>query len=874
MPARSNYPDLVSAWVSKRLGDYEAVEWAVDRLGRATDQETVALFKRLSETAESDGTLLSAVKTTWKLLAVAARERLDSRHWWDVTAFHAAIKNGKLTRSSTIELADFVRPRLVARPKGPYADNLTEPPEDARKWVLWDFEANSGSLHHIGERLNASVLSRAGISILISLGNEATTALDRAIATADEVGWLEPYDHTSGRVHSVVPITPGTTDNDGDNEDRDPDSYNDDFAPISRLLTATFEALAKSNGAAARRLIRSWEDRKLALFVRMCAAAFYNKKVFSPRMAAKFLLDLEPQYFWRSDRFPEVAVLRERRWDQFIQRDVERLTGLLLKGPPAETIHDESRGFGFLTRLHGIECARIVDNARNVPARLSEFVEKIREADSEFPEKIEAEEWPRRSFRVGRMPDGNAEIFVDVPAEELISTLAERKRAKGFLEGDDAEAFARKYRAELLVALQARAGWDEDVEIAWDLLLSYPYDEPSDIDEAKNTSESIARLALALDPVHFDPLFDRLSYWLDAADQKARDFSGAEALWLRLVPISAANENGTIDEDTTEPDLTHRALNTPFGRLLSFYLRRCPTIPGKGPKPKQPDHLTDALKALTGRASELVANQLITHANYFWRADRSWLTELAISKMRGSSAEGMMLWEAFSRYAQMPSRGLWQVLHRPLLGKLLPGQLTEEAQNRLAQIAILAWLLSKRKLRPYKVEPVEIRAALKTTTDAARGSASWQFLREFADQGERDYDTWEAVGPQFFREVWPIEPTLQSSKTGQNFARIPGRVWERHFPKAVETLLPLIRPFEVWDVESELGLADERRATVIKHPKETLAWINACISDEWGNVYGLSELLQELRAAYPELIHDLRYRRLLAHSVPRAIQRD
>src|SRR5215510_3771275 len=65
-----------------------------------------------------------------------------------------------------------------------------------------------------------------------------------------------------------------------------------------------------------------------------------------------------------------------------------------------------------------------------------------------------------------------------------------------------------------------------------------------------------------------------------------------------------------------------------------------------------------------------------------------------------------------------------------------------------------------------------VRSALGLADDDVRAQAAWYFQSFFrGSKGKAKAnapsarDTWSLLGKAFFAEVWPLEPTLQSSKT-------------------------------------------------------------------------------------------------------------
>jgi hypothetical protein len=323
----------------------------------------------------------------------------------------------------------------------------------------------------------------------------------------------------------------------------------------------------------------------------------------------------------------------------------------------------------------------------------------------------------------------------------------------------------------------------------------------------------------------------------------------------------------TIPENL-ESDLTMAALNEPLGHLLSFVLHRCHPI-GDGDR-SLPDHLLSRLKHLQGRASEIWANRMVVAMNYFSLVDETWLQDIVIGPMMQIGAKSDRLWEAFAKYSQIPSGKLWGALQTALLKRLYSTNLTPDSKRRLSEMCVIVWVWSCRG-EHYALKSASLRSALALANDDVRAAAAWQFasvLSERSDQQDDPpvQDRWKEIGHRFFEEVWPLEPTLQSSASANDFARIPASIGSQYFAEAVSVIAPFLVPFKVWSVETEFDLKvneHETKDIVRLHPDELLTLLSLCMSDEQGyRVYDLGRLLDQVLTFHPELQSDYRIQRL------------
>jgi hypothetical protein len=330
-----------------------------------------------------------------------------------------------------------------------------------------------------------------------------------------------------------------------------------------------------------------------------------------------------------------------------------------------------------------------------------------------------------------------------------------------------------------------------------------------------------------------------------------------------------ANDKTGAEHYSGESDLTMAALNEPLGHLLSFVLHRChPIRDGKG---NLPHGLFAKLKQLSGRARELWANRMVVGMNYFSLVDEKWLRQVAIDPMLQESIRSDRLWEAFARYSQIPSKKLWAALQPVLLKRLYSPDLTPESKRRLSEMCIVVWVWSCRG-NSYTLKSATLRNALSLADDDVRAAAAWQFASIFFAASDDEHDEppiqeqWREIGHRFFDEVWPLEPTLQSPASANDFARIPASVGPKLFAEAVLTIAPILVPFNVWSIETEFDLEineDWTKEIAQVCAEELLTLLSLSISVDQGHgVFDLSGLLDLMLLYNPALQSDYRIQKL------------
>jgi hypothetical protein len=881
--AKSASLPSLTLWIEGRLASRQAITWVTKAFkgekGLSTEN-LIALLQPLATKAIQNN-LAPDIGNNWQLLYHAAQEREKRVNWYHVERFKRAIRELKFSPEDVKTLVDFVRPRISPSEPSPFGMAEEGISDDPRRWVHWRFETSSGSVDHGAGRISRRLLSLLSATLLADISNESTSALVAALAIARKAGWMKDrYDLTNSYVARVAFDTPdaapslAVNENDDDHDSGDPDAIHDGFAPLLRLMTAAFDALTEKDPNAARKIASLWEERTEELFIRLQAHAGLHPQIWDGAKVGDFLERLSDLVFWRWSAYPEISTLRALRWNDISDQQRENVSARLVRGPQRDDF-DPDREVSKDTLLYwrDHEIARVVDNNAKVPGQFLEIVRNRRALDGEFPIQIKAVEIGRTNVSFRPIPDGDAQAFNNVSDEDLIATLARATRDRPFGEGHNAEAYARKNRSKVANLLAQQRNTDDDIVTVWELALSYPHEKLDEVDDARLTAENIAKHALEMDATLFQRISDRLCYWLDATDELLKDFFGGVSLWQRLLPFSVQRENLQAAGDAArESDLTSAALNVPFGHLVSYFFRRCPTMSAQEQR-SLPSPFVELLKPLEGRARALLANRMATTANYFWLADRDWYTRFVLDPMLSNTPDGIALWEAFAKFGPVPGALLWHAIEESLISHIAHGRLSKEALRRLAEMTILVWSWTRAVDSEYTVDVSGLRSALGLTSEEVRAAAAWQFVQllhreggETKEEGPAEEGTarrWNNLGLGFFSEIWPLEPAVQSGGSANDFARIPSRVGIQYFANAVQTVIPFLRAFEVWDIETDFDLTKSSDGVVRAHPTETLSLIAACVSDDQSHgIYRLGRILSLIVEAKAELGRDPELRRL------------
>ena len=153
-------------------------------------------------------------------------------------------------------------------------------------------------------------------------------------------------------------------------------------------------------------------------------------------------------------------------------------------------------------------------------------------------------------------PEGKADKFDGIPANDLLGILVKSYRERGFGEGDDAETFARTLNGKFLIleGLALIEPSDPLFDPILDLLLSFPHEKYEDNVGEREIAQRIVQLAEGLPETALDNNARRLCYWIDATDAKISRLDNIEKLWLRLLPSAEklANDKVGVEHYSSE----------------------------------------------------------------------------------------------------------------------------------------------------------------------------------------------------------------------------------------------------------------------------------------------------------------------------------
>jgi hypothetical protein len=165
----------------------------------------------------------------------------------------------------------------------------------------------------------------------------------------------------------------------------------------------------------------------------------------------------------------------------------------------------------------------------------------------------------------------------------------------------------------------------------------------------------------------------------------------------------------------------------------------------------------------------------------------------------------------------------------------------------------------------YNLTTAEIKRALTMGPPAVRQNASWNFWRMMgeADGVPKDKaERWRTIHGPLFCDIWPLDAGLRSEATTQNLVHMVLEC-EDAFPDAVEAILDLIVPYQLYSLAHSLRLEPRHDQLVSQFPAAFVRLANALIDPARYPVPNdLAVLLQECVTANPAVANEPSYARL------------
>jgi hypothetical protein len=391
---------------------------------------------------------------------------------------------------------------------------------------------------------------------------------------------------------------------------------------------------------------------------------------------------------------------------------------------------------------------------------------------------------------------------------------------------------------------------------------------------------SLADLVLEMPEAALSELLPSATSWLQRRREVLSGVGQPDAprflpLWDRFADLAYVPQGDAADAVDSD-DLLTESLNRPGGELAWSLLDALGAT-----KPQRNSGLGaelkprfDRLAVAPGRQGLLARVYLARSLAYLDAIDPAWAEANLQPRLAWDNPEALPLWRSFA-HGGVGSARLFNAVKPAMLAAFDRQELSDNEFEGLTSTLLSVAIWHQRGDAPeYDLTTAEVRRALTVGPSSARRNVSWNLWRMMAkaenengekqDEGEiSDKPTrWRTVVGPLFRSIWPLDARLRSKNTAQNLVQMALEC-EDAFPEAVDAILDVIVPYQLYQISHSLRLEDKHSELVRQHPLAFVKLTNALIDPAAFPVPNdLVGLLDECRAANPAIANDPAYLRL------------
>lgn len=845
-------------WIASRINDPAMIR-ACATLA-SFDKQTRWHINRALEREPEGLTLLRS--KAWRLLLAAKRPQ--HADFIEDSWFQAAqtIKRGEADFAARRLVAQILRPQLVVSKVIRWRDDNRDPdaPETLEDLLRLEFEpADYPSPADVMAAWPQSADQE------IALFRTLDRALFDALEEAQDIGFLTSWDRASYDVPSVATHAQN--------------AHRSGFYPITRMLADLWHRIVARDPGRGRALVQPWKD-SLYLLVRRLALFVHEHAAFTPAEAASAVVGLDDHVFWGYARV-EIMRLLTGRWEQFGDADRLAIEARIRQGEPrnlypADAFENDGewrsvQDSSIYRRLKRIEAAggRLMAESQQVLAEIS-----ARHPGWQ-PRAGDRDDFPVwHELRTG--PDGQPELLAEIGDDRLVQEAMRLQREEHFKQGDVWRVFCSADPERALRGLRHEADTGQWNPEAWRCLF-WAAEDKGDTTFQFNLADEMLRMPEA----SAREVLPAATSWL----QRQRDTLSAQdrpggprflPLWDRFADLAYAPEGEVVQAEDSD-DLMTESLNSPGGILAWSLLDAL-----GAPKPQRNSGLGatltprfDLLAVAPGRPGLLARVYLAHMLAYIDAIDPAWAETNLQPRLAWDDPESLPLWKSVAQ-GGLGSARLFNALKPAALAAFeRKGLSNGDIEGIVSKLLSVALWHQRGEAPDYHLSTAEIRRALTVGPSSARNNVSWNLWREMGrtekdDDGDGNADGaipdkaihWRAVIGPVFRDIWPLDARLRSEHTSRNLVMMALEC-EGAFPEAVDSILDLIVPYELYQISHSLRLETTHGELARQHPQAFLKLVNALVDPASFPVPDdLSELLIECVAADATAVRDPAYLRL------------
>lgn len=831
LPTRLHH---LARWISRIADQPKTVWWAV---GRATLHPTL---RDMIEWRVSDGAFSapSAVQLAWRLLFEAQRQSWTLRH--DAFTFARRAKGQAWSKSDIREYSRLMKPFIKLK-------QASVPPQVIDGEELSLKSIFTGDLEFAVNLVDEIEIQDQSISAVVAA---VQTALEEAISLFAD---LQKYVWSSASLHP--------SDDPGTHHYRNEEKVVAAFAKL-------FKRLVELDPELARAQFGTWPKRDDYFFDKLRVWALMMPALASPSGVAKYMLAAPQEVFWRSAQQRELLWTLKERWSDLSSDERQAIESRMLNGPDRWEDEDESK---YELRRTSMAVDRLIWLQTQGCALATSTVDAVGLLRSAVPAPDNLGKQADRSLEsragwVATIKDPN--VLAHVPISEIIR-VAERqggRKSQHFEEHDPFWALVESKPTLALAALSHESRASRYPAKFWRSILSH-WPENASARAANVLAGRLAALPAKciLELRYYAPNWMH-TRWVKQVDPSPQHWTKIwDAVFSALQSDPSIGTQSALmgqsiagKEVPTNRMTFDHAINSPVGHLAEFLIEVL-SRRGYAENSLIPPEIRLRMEQCLNASGEGAANatSILGHQLVWlhWM-DPNWVEASLLPKFTKAAQVSEAAWSGFL-YSN-------QAIHPSFFRKMKPmfldaleqsvnwdADAQEQLGQRLGALAVSDMLTSFMTVE-------EMRNAFQAANETVRGSAIHQI--QFMTTSE----IWDKGVKQFIDNIWPKELRVQTAESASAFADIAVKSGP-HFPEAVATVLPLLRPVEHPDV-FVFHINDEQMSDEVlskRFPSETIELLGKLIAENAPYApYGLGSVLEISATAKPTLRQDLTWRRL------------
>ncbi|CUJ34192.1 anti-phage defense-associated sirtuin Dsr1 [Achromobacter xylosoxidans] len=852
----------LARWLTRHLDDPRLIIWIAERGGQLHNSwprliedklNNLAFLEREEKKAELDEIRLQSPKaipgpmmrTLWRLL-LSGRVK-SPWHEADLYRWKDRLRREGLTTTLRLEFRVLLAPQVTLRRPFRWGDDVSSTGEPTRikQLVDWELVLAADNVHSILRDLSDEHWASALPQLLDDLQQLLRDALDLQCE-------LSEADYRSDRSHWDLPSIEPHWQNRGFH----------DWVSLIELLRDAWLAMRAHDRTRATRIAQAWFAFPYPTFKRLALFAASQDGCISPDEWVDWLLAQGAWWLWSTDTGREVFRLFVLQGGQLAGAAQERLEAAILAGPPREMYRDNIEPDlwqDLVARSVWLHLAKLNSSGLALGATAAERLAEISRLHPHW--QLTANQRDEFSHWMSGTGDPDYEDSRDVDIaprkrQELVQWLKRAKPERRPLYEDTWRDVCRTRFFHSLYALcdLTREGvwltgrWREALQ-TW-----------SEEGMVQRSWHYAAPLLLTMPEAVLQEVVHAASWWIEAA---SKAISHHEDILLNLcrrvlaLPLEVATgmtSNGKpLDQPVTE------AINHPVGHitqsLITLWFKRNPNddenIPGdiKSFFTEICDVRIDRFRH--GRV--LLGSQLIA----LFRVDRAWTEQYLLPLFNWSNpSEAKAVWEGF----------LWSPrLYQPLL-TAFKSQFLESAEHyadlgeHRQQFAAFLTYAALGPIEGYSVD--EFRCAIGALPQEGLERSAQAFFQAVEGAADQREDYWKNRAQPFWHQIWPKSREFSTPRIAESLTRLVIAA-RGEFPAALAALQDWLKPIEhphyVLSALQESGLCT-------RFPAEALMLLNAITAEQQWAPRELSNCLDAIGQAAPNLAQDTRYIRLREYS--------